>query len=359
MPAISHLGGTSRSTLIVNASVDSDSTKQRSPQCASSGLVFRAGQAATSDVFPRRCTRPARLPPRLKTNSSIGRENKIHYCMSYRCVAQYSRHAASARFSTTAQPQRATMSRASVPGERPPMPTPLTMPTPPTPTAPDPAAPGSQVSVFCVFEVLADMESLHPADACESLLTLPDAEPEPAPLSTAVPDPAASGEIAPTTRTGPGRQRHARRAADVGACVDADQTILCHQQLGAAPTQTGRRRINNCRRQRNFAVRVDPDGIIGCREGRDASLTRTGPGRDRRSRRAQTLGVCVEPQSVILCHQHLGSPPTQTGRRRDAHCHRHGCDPPLPPGIAPALRAPWRSARGCRGSLPAPRPSGR
>jgi hypothetical protein len=54
------------------------------------------------------------------------------------------------------------------------------MPTPLTPTAPDPAAPGSHASVLYLFEVAADMESLHPADARESLFTLPEAEPEPA-----------------------------------------------------------------------------------------------------------------------------------------------------------------------------------
>lgn len=231
------------------------------------------------------------------------------------------------------------------------MPKPLTISTPPTPTAPNPAAAGSRVSVLCRFEVAADMESLHPADACESLLTLPEAEPEPALLSIAAPDPAASGEIAPPTRTGPGRQRHAHRAANVGLCVDADQTILCHQQLGAAPTQTGRRRINNCRRQRSFAVRVDPDTATGSHQHRDASSTRTGPGRNKRSHRPQTFGVCVDPQPVIPCSQHLAAPPTQTGRRRDAYSHRHGRDPPPRRPDADGRNAPARRSAGAQRAL--------
>ncbi len=56
--------------------------------------------------------------------------------------------------------------------------------------------------VVKVDESRSDMESLHPADERESLLTLPDAVPDPAPLFAAATNQVVPEETAARTRTG-------------------------------------------------------------------------------------------------------------------------------------------------------------
>src|SRR5690349_2083547 len=56
-------------------------------------LWAEGGQAAISAQMPRSPDEPAQLRGHLlsKTNSSIGRANKLHYCMSFRCVGKRAR----------------------------------------------------------------------------------------------------------------------------------------------------------------------------------------------------------------------------------------------------------------------------
>jgi hypothetical protein len=58
-----------------------------------SAALVRGGQAATSAVIPRSLheTSPTSAPLQSETNSSIRPENKIHYCMIFRCAASRTR----------------------------------------------------------------------------------------------------------------------------------------------------------------------------------------------------------------------------------------------------------------------------
>ena len=162
----------------------------------------------------------------------------------------------------------------------------------------------------------SDKESLHTADERESLLTLPDAVREPAPLSVAAPEQAAPQEAAPATRTGRGQKqtnpgpatqtgrrqdKHPRREQNFAVCVDLEQIIVCGRDLDALPPQTGRRQEKHSRQERNFRRLRRPGPDCRCRRDIDALPTQTGrrqemhfpPGAELRRLRRSAPGYCL------------------------------------------------------------------